>query len=144
MLGDEQSVFFWGLFFVLGLFGLTFGRDIVLDTDSIKDEVDDSISQDGDDKTNDGIKDGVLSVGDFFAIAARKDVTQTAVDEHNHRDNANDVKHGVGDLSKDAINPNKFGWHTISAGSFGTFLDGESHGFASAKSCSGANSSGDL
>lgn len=54
---------------------------IVLDSDgakSIENEVNNGVSEDGNNQTNDSVEDGVFGVGDFFAVAAGKDIAKTA------------------------------------------------------------------
>ncbi len=54
---------------------------IVLDSDgakSIENEVNNGVSEDGNNQTNDSVEDGVFGVGDLFAVAAGKDIAKTA------------------------------------------------------------------
>lgn len=54
---------------------------IVLDGDrakSVEDEVNNGVSEDGNNQADDSVEDGVFGVGDFFAVAAGEDVTKTA------------------------------------------------------------------
>lgn len=48
-----------------GIFGWVNGAE---------DEVDDGVSEEGNDKAEQGIKNGVFGVGDFFVVAAGKNI----------------------------------------------------------------------
>ena len=120
---------------------------IVLDGDrakSVEDEVNNGVSEDGNNQTNDSVEDGVFGVGDFLAVAARDDVADAAPDEHDDRECANDGEGDAGELGEDAIVADELGGHAFGAGDFCTFLNGESHGFTSAKREAGADASDDL
>lgn len=54
-----------------------------------------------DNKADNRIEDGVFCVGDFFRVAARDHVTNSADDEHNNRDNADDAEGDVADVFKE-------------------------------------------
>lgn len=112
--------------------------------DGVQDETDDSVSEDGDDKTDNSVENGVFGVGDFLAVAARDDVADAAPDEHDDRECANDGEGDAGELGEDAIVADELGGHAFGAGDFCTFLNGESHGFTSAKREAGADASDDL
>ena len=86
--------------------------------DGVDDEIHNSVGQDGDNEADDGVHDGILGIGNLFAIATRDDVAKAAVDEHNNGDDTDGVKDGVSDLGEDAINADKFGGHTIGASNF--------------------------
>lgn len=115
-----------------------------MNADCIENEVDDGKSEDGDNEADNSIKNSVFCISDFFAVAAREDVTQAAPDKHDNRNDTYDIEDGVGDLSEDSVYANEFGRHTISACGFGSVLNTESHSFASAKRSSGANTGNDL
>ena len=97
--------------------------------DSGNNEVDDCVGEQRNDQTDDSIKDGVFSVGDFFVVAAGNDITETTVNQHNNRNNTNDKKQGVGDFSEDTSGTNQFGWHNVGFGGFSAFLNGEGEDF---------------
>ena len=110
--------------------GLTFntvgvGGSIRRAGDGVNYEVNDGKGKDGDNKTDDGIEDSIFGVGDFFAVATRNDITETAVNKHNNGNDADDIKDGISDLSKNAIWADKIIRHAVSAGGLGAFLDGE-------------------
>lgn len=115
-----------------------------LGADGIEDEIDDCVSKEDNDKTEDGVENGVFGVGDFFTVAAGDDVADAAPDEHDDREGANDGEGDAGELGEDAIVADEFGRHAFGAGNFRTFLNGESHGFTSAKREAGADASDDL
>ncbi len=53
---------------------------IVLDGDrakSVEDEVNNGVSEDGNNQADDSVEDGVFGVGDLFAVAAGEDITKT-------------------------------------------------------------------
>ena len=112
--------------------------------DGIEDEVDDSISEESDDETKDSIEDGVFGVGDLFAVATRDNVAETAPDQHQNGDCANDVENSIGNLGKDTIWANEVFWHAVGTSCFGAFLNSQCHSLTSAQSNHGADASGDL
>lgn len=48
--------------------------------DSVEDETDDGVGEDGDNEADDGIKNGVFGVGDFLAVTAGDDVADATPD----------------------------------------------------------------
>lgn len=62
----------------------------IIDADyRIEDETNDSVGEKRDDEANNGVKDSVFSISNFFTVTTRKDVAKTAVDEHNNRNKTN-------------------------------------------------------
>ncbi len=112
--------------------------------DGVEDEFDDGISEDGDDETDDGVEDGVFGVSNLLAIAARNDIADTAPDEHDDGKSANNSEGDASELSENTFRTDEVGRHTFGPGDFGTFLDGESHGFAGAERQAGADAGDDL
>lgn len=108
-------------------------------TNGNEDEVDDGIGEKSDAEAEQGVEDSILSVGDFLAVAAGNDIAKTAPDEHDDGNGANDVEGDVREASENAVDADELGGHAVSAGSFGAFLDGESHGFAGVKGGDGAD-----
>lgn len=106
---------------------------------SVKDEVDDGISEDGDNETDDGIENGVFRIGDFFIVAAGKDVAQAAPNKHNDRNSPDDIEGDVGELGEDAVGADEVFWHVVGTGGFGAFTDAERHSFARAERDGGAD-----
>lgn len=107
--------------------------------DSDEDEVYDGVGEEGDGETEKGVEDGVFSVGDFLAVATRKDVAETAPDQHKDGNGANNVEGDIGKAGEDAFWADELGRHAVGAGGFGAFLDGEGHDFTSAKGEGGAD-----
>lgn len=103
-------------------------------TESVEDEIDDSVGEKSNDKANDSVENGVFGVGDFFAVATRKDIAKTTPDEHNDRQGTNDAESKVGKFVKNAFGANELGGHAVGTSSFSAFLGGEGHDFAGAKS----------
>ncbi len=112
--------------------------------DGVEDEADDRVGEEGDDETDNSVENGVLSVGDFFAVATGENVAETAPDEHDNGDGANNVEGDAGDAGEDAVGSDELGGHTFGTSGFGAFLDGESHGFASKKGKHRTDSGDDL
>ena len=52
--------------------------------------MDNSICEERDNEANNGIEDGVFSVGDLFAITTGENIAEAAINEHNNRDETND------------------------------------------------------
>ena len=129
---------------------MLFGRIIILlliergDADGGEDEVNDGVSEDGDDEADDSIKDGVFSVGDLFAVAAGNDIAKTAIDKHDDGNKGDEEKDGICDLGKDAVVANELGGHTFGTSSFSAFADADGHSFASPESEGGASPRDDL
>lgn len=107
-------------------------------SNGVDNEVDDGESENRDDEADNGVKDSVFSVSNFFAVTSRNDVTETTINEHNNGDDADGVEDSIGNLSEDSFLSNELGWHTIAASGFSTFLDGESHYFAGCEGESGS------
>ena len=62
----------------------------IIDADyRIEDETNDSVGEKRDDEANNGVKNGVFSISNFFAVTTGKDVAKAAVDEHNNRNKTN-------------------------------------------------------
>ena len=108
-----------------------FGRG--LSANGVQNEVDNGISEENDNETKNGIEDSVLGVGDLLAVAARDDVADTAPDQHNDRNETDNVEDDISELIDDAAVTDEFGRHTVGAGSLGAFLDAKSHDLASAR-----------
>lgn len=117
---------------------------LVVRVDSIEYEIDNRIGEESDDETKQGIKDGILRIGDFFTVTTRNNITDTAPDEHEYGNRADNVKDSIGDISKSTIWTNKILRHAISASGFSAFLDSECHSFASKNGKCGADTSGNL
>ena len=107
--------------------------------DGVDDEVDDGVGEQGDDETDNGVEDGVFCVGDLLLVAAGDDVADTTENLHDDGDDADSVEDGVGDVCKNTVVADELGRHTVSAGGFGSFLGGESHGATSEKRGSGSS-----
>lgn len=89
----------------------------------VKDEIDDGEGKERDDETDDCVKNGIFSIGDFLTITTRKNIAETSINEHNNRDETNNKKNCVSDTAKDTIIANQLSWHTLSTGSICTFLN---------------------
>lgn len=112
--------------------------------DSVEDEADDGVGENRNDKTDDSVENGILGVGDFFAIAAGDDVADTAPDKHDDGEGADDGEGDTGELGKNAFWADEFGWHAVGTGGFSAFLDGQSHSFSGAESQAGSDAGDDL
>lgn len=99
------------------------GGGIGLASDGVDDEVDNCECENRDDKADDGVKNGVFGVCNFFAVTARDDVAETAIDEHDNGNDADGIKNSVGDLGEDTVLADELGRHSLSAGGFCAFLD---------------------
>ena len=111
---------------------------------AVQDEVDDGESENGNDETDDGVKDGVFGVGDLFVVAARENIAETAVDEHDDGDDADGVKDGVGDAGENAVFADQISRHAVRASGGSAILDGDGHGFSSHESETSADTGDDL
>ena len=58
--------------------------------DGIEDKVDNSICEKRDNEADDGIENGVFSVGNLFAVTTGENIAEAAINEHNNRDETND------------------------------------------------------
>lgn len=58
--------------------------------DRIENEVDNSICEERDNEANNGIEDGVFSVGNLFAVTTGENIAEAAINKHNNRDETND------------------------------------------------------
>ncbi len=73
-----------------------------LGADGIEDEIDDCVSKEDNDKTEDGVENGVFGVGDFFAVTARDDIADASPNQHNDGNEADDIEDDIGELIDDA------------------------------------------
>lgn len=110
-----------------------FGIGIDVSADGVENEIDDSVSEEGDNEAEEGVEDSVFRVGNFLIVAAREDVADTAPDQHDDRDETDDVEDDVSKLVNNAVGTDEVGGHTVGSGGFGAFLDREGHGFTGAK-----------
>lgn len=99
-----------------------------------EDELDDSKGEDGDDEADDGVEDGVFGVGNFGFVAARYDVAEAAIDEHDNTDDSDSIEDLVGNVSEGAGRADEVGRDAVWSGGFGASLswiaavtDGEGH-----------------
>lgn len=106
--------------------------------------MDNGVRKHGNDQTDDGVKDGVFRIGDFFAVAAGNDVAETTPDQHDDGNGTNDAESDAGDLIKNAVRTDEFGWHTVGTGSFSAFLSSEGHSFAGTEREGGADAGDNL
>ncbi len=112
--------------------------------DGDEDEIDDGVGEEGDGETEDGVEDGVFGVGDLLAVAAGKDVAEAAPNEHKDRDGTNGIESDIRKTGEDAFRADELGGHTVGAGGFSAFLDGEGHNFAGTEGEGGAQADDEL
>ena len=58
--------------------------------DGVENEVDNSICEQRNNEANNGIEDGVFSVGNLFAVTTGENIAEAAINEHNNRDETDD------------------------------------------------------
>ena len=112
--------------------------------DDIENEINNSVGKKRNHKADKGVEDGVLSVGNFLGIASGEGVFDTAKNQHNNRENAEDVKDGIGDAGENTIGTEKIGRHFVGLGGLDTLADRESHDFTSKKGGASGSAGEDL
>lgn len=85
--------------------------DIIYANNRGEDEVNDCVRKEGDDKADDCVKDCVFRVGDFFRVAARENIAETAINKHNNRDDTDDEENDVCDSAENAVVADQFRRH---------------------------------
>ena len=86
---------------------MLFGR-LLIDLDitganGIEDKINDSITQNRDNETEDGIKYGVLGIGNLLLVATRGNIADTASNNHNNSNNTDNIENNIGNPSKSAV-----------------------------------------
>ena len=108
---------------VLGEEGDGFGGRVGGAGEGADDEVDDGVGKDGDDEADDGVEDGVLGVGDLFAVAAGEDIAEAADEKHDDGDAGDDVEGDVRDVADDARVTEEGARHFVGFHEVGAFLE---------------------
>ena len=112
--------------------------------DKSEDELHDCVREEGDDKSDDGVKDCVFCVGNFFRVASGDGVFKAAVNEHNNREGADEVKDDIREFCDNSGVADKFGRHVIGFNGFDSVADGEGHNLSGEESTHGGSASEDL
>ena len=126
--------------------GSFFGDFGGLGAESVEDEIDNGVGEECDDETENSVENGVFGVGDFLAVAAGDNVADTAPNQHDDGNEANDVEDDIGELIDDATVADQLSGHTFGTGGLGAFLDATfGHDWTGAENCGsdGDNKCGD-
>lgn len=101
--------------------------DLFGGADSGNDKIDNSVRKEGNNKTNDGVKDGVFGVGDLFTITSGDDIAETAPDKHEDRNGSYSKENSISELAEKAVRTDEIGWHFVSPSGVSAFTGAESN-----------------